>query len=224
MLGIELAKNKIKDDERYVRINFEQAKQWYNNGDAALKDIVLQAYTEDELSYNFKKITTFEKACEVLNYNYHDMCYIIEDISVVSKSAAAMFQLNIIRRVLNLGYDLHLADNSDIPYIYYPYNLLMTKDHTCYKADINSSKMKILGTIICDNTQYDVLGGTAVCSDSIGIGCFNINDGIGDVVADVTMFGCASKEIAEHFSKYFGMLIIEAKCGDIGDFKMCYNT
>lgn len=32
--------------------------------------------------------------------------------------------------------------------------------------------------------------------------------------------GCASKEIAEHFGKYFGMLITEAKYGDMVDFEI----
>lgn len=32
--------------------------------------------------------------------------------------------------------------------------------------------------------------------------------------------GCASKEIAQHLSKYFGMLITEAKYDDLPDFEI----
>lgn len=32
--------------------------------------------------------------------------------------------------------------------------------------------------------------------------------------------GCASREIAQHFGKYFGMLITEAKYADIVDFEV----
>ena len=34
---------------------------------------------------------------------------------------------------------------------------------------------------------------------------------------------CATKEIAKHFSKYFGMLITEAKYGDLPDFEIIEN-
>lgn len=38
--------------------------------------------------------------------------------------------------------------------------------------------------------------------------------------ANVGFLGCASKEIAQHFGEYFGMLITEAKYGDMVDFKI----
>ena len=36
--------------------------------------------------------------------------------------------------------------------------------------------------------------------------------------------GCASEEIARHFGKYFGMLITEAKYGDLPDFEIVSRT
>lgn len=46
---------------------------------------------------------------------------------------------------------------------------------------------------------------------------------ISRAVAAVGFLGCASEEIAQHFSKYFGMLITEAKFGDIIDFEIIEN-
>ena len=42
----------------------------------------------------------------------------------------------------------------------------------------------------------------------------------GNAGANMGFLGCASKEIAQHFGKYFGMLITEAKYGDIVDFEV----
>lgn len=36
----------------------------------------------------------------------------------------------------------------------------------------------------------------------------------------IEFLGCASEEIAEHLGKYFGMLITEAKYGDMVDFEI----
>lgn len=47
------------------------------------------------------------------------------------------------------------------------------------------------------------------------VGSFNWQTGICKCRSEVSLFGCATKEIAEHFGKYFGMLITEAKYGDL---------
>ena len=41
--------------------------------------------------------------------------------------------------------------------------------------------------------------------------------------ASFGFLGCASKEIAQHFGKYFGMLITEAKYADMIDFEIIEN-
>ena len=51
-----------------------------------------------------------------------------------SRASAAMTKLNIIRKALNLGQDLHLTKDY---YIYYPYNPFVTKRSTYYKKEIN---------------------------------------------------------------------------------------
>lgn len=73
--------------ERNVTLN--KAKEWFNR---TLKEIALRAFDKDELTYNFKNITTFKKACEVLGLNYDDMFYITKNIATISKASAAMFK------------------------------------------------------------------------------------------------------------------------------------
>ena len=204
-----------------IDVSLNEAKEWYNSENVTLKEIALRAFDKDELTYNFKSITTFKKACEALGLNYDDMFYITKNIATISKASAAMFKLNIIRKALNLGQDLHLTKNPEGSYIYYPYNPFVTKSSTYYKSEINSGKMEVIGKIKSEGEEYNILGGGADNSGDAGLGYFYSYNGVGSAFTDVGFLGCANEEIAQHFGKYFGMLITEAKYGSIiNDFEI----
>ena len=207
-------------EERNITITLNKAKEWFNSENAILKDIALQAFDKNELTYNFKNITTFKKACEVLGLNYGEMFFIIKNIATISKASAAMFKLNIIRKALNLGQDLHLTKDPEDSYIYYPYNPFVTKSSTYYKSEINSGKMEVIGKIKSEGEEYNVLGGSTNVGGTTGLGDFSSSNGVGATDANFGFLGCANKEIAQHLGKYFGMLITEAKYGDIVDFEI----
>ena len=205
--------------ERNITVTLNKAKEWFNSGNATLKEIALQAFDKDELTYNFKSITTFKKACMALNLDYM-LCLINADnIATISKASAAMFKLNIIRKALNLGQDLHLTKDSKDYHTYYPYNPFVTKSSTYYESMINSCKMEVIGKIKSEGEEYNVLGGGAYTGIA-GLGNFDSNGGVGFADTAVGLLGCAYKEIAQHLGKYFGMLITEAKYGDIVDFEI----
>ena len=204
--------------ERNITVTLDKAKEWFNSGNATLKEIALQAFDKDELAYNFKNITTFKKACEALNLDYMSCLINANNIATISKASAAMFELNIIRKALNLGQDLHLTKPKD-RYIYYPYNPFVTKSSTCYKNVINSYKMEVIGKIKSEGEEYNVLGGHA-SNGSANLGDFGSRSGVGYADTNIGFLGCANKEIAQHFGKYFGMLITEAKYGDMVDFEI----
>lgn len=206
--------------ERNVTVTLNKAKEWFNSGNATLKETALQAFDKDELTCNFKNITTFKKACEALGLNYDDMFYITKNIATISKASAAMFKLNIIRKALNLGQDLHLTKDPKDSYIYYPYNPFVTKSSTYYKSEINSGKMEVIGKIKSEGEEYNVLGGDTDDGGFAGLGSFRSNDGVGAAAANFGFLGCSNKEIAQHLGKYFGMLITEAKYGDMVDFEI----
>lgn len=210
--------------ERNITITLEKAKEWYSSGNNQLKEIALQAFNKDELLPSFKDITTFKKACEALNLHYEVTSIITKDIAMVSKASAAMFKLNIIRKALNLDQDLHLTKNLKNSYIYCPYNSFITKDSTYYKSEINSGKFEIIGKIKSEGEEYYVLGNYAYSNSYPGLGSFISHQGVSTSEGNRSGFlGCATKEIAQHFSKYFGMLIIEAKYADMVDFKIIEN-
>ena len=210
--------------ERNITVTLNKAKEWFNSGNATLKEIALQAFSEEELTtFDFTKIKTFEDALTALGYKESTKVYIrntINDISMYSRASAAMTKLNIIRKALNLGQDLHLTKDPKDSYIYYPYNPFVTKSSTYYKNRINSGKMEVIGKIKSEGKEYNVLGGYTFIGGNVGLSYFDSSNGVGNADANFGFLGCVTKKIAQHFGKYFGMLITEAKYGDIVDFEI----
>ena len=211
-------------EKREITISLDKAKEWFNGNNETLKELALQAFSEEELTtFDFTKIKTFEDALTALGYKESTKVYIrntINDISMYSRASAAMTKLNIIRKALNLGQNLHHTKNSKDYYIYYPYNPFATKSSTYYNSEINSSKMEVIGKIRSEEKEYNVIGGSAVNSGNANLGSFNSNNDLGVALADVGLLGCATIEIAKHFGKYFGILITKAKYGDMVDFEI----
>lgn len=203
---------------RNIKITFSDAIELYNSGNERLKMLVLNAFTEKELSHRFIRIQTLQDACMALNLDTTDIIRKANDIAKVSKASAAMFKLNIIRKALNLGYDLHLTKDHGDYGIYHPHNPFLVEDSTYFESDIDSGKMEIIGKIFSDGMPYNVLSGWAGRNGGNGLGSFQYCDGVGHPEADNGFLGCATREIAEHFGKYFGMLIIEAMYGDLPGF------
>ena len=204
-----------------LNVSIDMAREWYNGSDEVLRKLALECYSVDELKVvSFEEIKTFEDAVNVLNLNIDDVYITINRLEKISKASAAMFKLNIIRKALNLGQDLHLTKGPENSYIYYPYNPFVTNSSTYYKSDINSGKMEIIGKIKSEGEEYNVLGGYAFGGDSAGLGFFYSPYGVGHAYSDFGLLGCANKDIAQHLSRYFGMLITEAKYGDMVDFEI----
>lgn len=205
-------------------MTLEQAREWYNSGKAAYKKIALQNFSKEELAPNFRNIKTFDDACQILGIYYSE-----EDLEVIeqliSRASVAMFKLNIIRKALHIGQDLYLAKDTDsYSGIWYPYNPIIPSSSTIYAKEIKSNKVEVLGKIKSREIIYNVLNVDASTSGFTGLGSFNSHNGTGLCIADVAFLGCASREIAEHFGKYFGMLITKAKYGDMVDFEIIeYN-
>ena len=80
--------------------------------------------------------------------------------------------------------------------------------------------MEVIGKIKSEGEEYNVLGGSAYSGGYTGLGNFRSHYGVGAAIAGIGFLGCANEEIAEHFGKYFGMLITEAKYGDMVDFEI----
>lgn len=206
-------------EKRNVTVTLEKAKEWYNSNNESLKEIALQAFSRDEIMLDFENITSFKEACIALGLNCIDISIIIGNIARFSRASAAMLKLNIIRKALNLGQGLHFAKNPENSYIYHPYNPLITEDSDYYKSELFSGQMEVIGKVRIEGTLYKVLGGDSFIGTT-GLGCFSSFYGTCSADTGIGFLGCASKKIAQHFGKYFGMLITEAKYGDMVDFEI----
>lgn len=213
---------------RNVILTLEKAKEWFNSGNVMLKDIALQAFSKKELEeFDFTEIKSFEDAllcvCESNSWKYDQFMGIADRLRNISKASAAMFKLNIIRQVLNSGLDLYLTKDPENTCIYYPYNPFVLESSTYYKSELDSDEMEVIGKIKSEGILYNVLCGNAYYSDCVGLGRFDFDLGIGYADARLGFLGCESKKIAQHFGKYFGMLITEAKFADMVDFEIIEN-
>ena len=206
--------------ESNVRITIDDAIEMYHSGNEKFKKIALDAFGEIELNYNFRLVKRLEDACNALDLDYKCVVKEADSIANFSKASAAMFKLNIVKKALNLNQDLHFTKDPEDSYIYYPYNPFVTKSSTYYESDINSGNMEVIGKIKTEGKEYNILGGVASNGGIAGLGSFYSNHGVGLANATIGFIGCASEEIASHFGKYFGMLITEAKYGDLADFEI----
>lgn len=208
--------------KRNISITLEKAQEWYNSGNKSLKEIALQAFNEKELKFNFRDIKTLEDACNTLNLDYKNVVIKADYIELYSKSSAAMFKLNIIKKALNLGQELSFTKNPEDSYICYPFNPIIRKDSTYYSDEIKEGRIKIVGKFKVEGEIYLILGDSAIASITgfSGLGALNPKNGSCQAFSNTAFLGCASREIAEHFSRYFGTLITEAKYGDLKGFEI----
>lgn len=206
--------------ERNITITLEKARELYNSDNEPLKELVLQAFSKKEFTMLvFTKIKTFKDACDILNIEYKTANYLVQWIADTSKASAAMFKLNIIRKALNLGQGLHLTKNPKDSCVYNPSNPITTEFAT-YSFTLKGGE--VIGKVKIEEKIYEVYGNLTMGNTLTGLGSFE-SEKVGYSYADTGLLGCATKEIAQHFSKYFGLLITEAMYGDMVDFEIIEN-
>lgn len=203
-------------ESRNISLTLEKAREWYNSGSADLREVALQAYTEEELKKrSFRDIKTFEDACYTIMLHPYTEGRLIEKIEEVSKASAAAYKLNIIRKALNKGQKMEFTKGT----IYYPCTPFVTRKSTYYNDKLRDGSMVEVAQFMSNGEVYKLLGGNAYYGGHTGLGFFHSYDGVGSSYANVGFLGCASKEIAEHMSRYFAKEIFEAKYGDLVNYE-----
>lgn len=135
--------------------------------------------------HHFTNIKSFKDACEYLGIKFK---------STGDKHADAIIKIDIIGRALNNNYQFAFADGT----IYYPYLLIDKKVP-------DKEHIKVLV-----DQLYFLVGGHAHPGGDAGLGRLYAYTSPSDLYANVGLFPCKSKEIAEHFSKYFIKEIFDA--------------
>lgn len=203
-------------ESRNISLTLEKAREWYNSGSADLREVALQAYTEEELKKkSFRDIKTFEDACYTIMLHPYTEGRLIEKIEEVSKVSAAAYKLNIIRKALNKDQKMEFTKGT----IYYPYTPFVIRKSTYYNDKLRDGSTVEVAQFMSNGEVYKLLGGLAGLGCYAGLGGFHSRDGVGGSNASVGFLGCASKEIAEHMSRYFAKEIFEAKYGDLVNYE-----
>lgn len=206
-----------------VHISLDVARIMYNSDNEVMKDIALEAYDEDELIGNFSKILSFDDACAALDIHYGNALNMLEEMEIASVASVAMFKLNIIRKALNMKYELSLTkkpytNDDKMTRIYYPYVAIVPKKCEGYDKEYN---VEVIGNINSDGKVFSVLGGYSSVSPYNNLCHFDTVRKLGYTDANVGFLGCASEEIASYFGRRFGMLIVQAQYADmVKDFEI----
>ena len=208
------------ETHKTIDVSLNEAKEWYNSGNEKLKELALKCFPLRKLNaHNFENIKTFEDAVNELGKDIDHANFIVNILKHQSKASAAMYKLNIVRKALNLGQDLHFTKNQEDSYICHPYNPFAAKDSADFRNKNKFSKLEIIGKIKIKKEEHYVLGGGSNIGGYTVLGDWDYYNGIGYVTAAIDL-GCASEEIAQHLSLYFGMLITEARFGDLDGFEI----
>lgn len=191
-------------ESRNVILTFEKAKEFYNSGNAALKEVALQAFTKEELTTpKYTDIKTFYDACKVLKL---DKIQVIKEISFLKmlingRQLVAIYKLDIIRKALNGADWKPKMTKGDI---YYGWVRFYKKPNSVL------SDKKIIGNLIVDGQKYLLVGGFNNFGYSGGLSCFDSRAEYGYSSTAIGLLGCKSAEIAKYMSEQFGKLIFDA--------------
>lgn len=198
-------------ESRNVTLTLEKAREFYNSGNSALKEIALQAYTKEELTTpKFTDIKTFEQAVMALGMCPCDVevdLNSIGDLGLelrVAMHLKAVYKLNIIRKALNKDWNPSLVQGS----VYYPYVRFYPAGQKAREVVSENKEWKLGKSFIADGKKYTLVGGGYSCYPYDGLASFG--SGYGVVLPPLGLLGCKSREIAEHMSRYFSKEIFEA--------------
>ena len=190
-------------ETRNVTLTLKKAKEFYNSGNAALKEVALQAFTEQELATpNYRDITTFEDAVKALGLNMTDVNYDLKNLNGVEgrlgKHLTAIYKLDIIRKALNGDWKPELTKGT----IYYGWVRF-------YLPNKIPSDGKVIGKLKANGQKYLLVGGSGGYRSSAGLGSFYPGFGFGNSIASLGLLCCKSEEIAKHLSTHFGKIIFD---------------
>lgn len=198
-------------ETRNIELTLEKAQEWYKK-DGDLKEVALQAFTEEELKgVNFKCIHNLVDAARVLNLDLNELDHTLNHLEKISKASAAAFKLNLIRKALNMGQKMDFSKGK----IWYPYTPAVLPRNSYYKDsyEVEVAKIRI------GYDTFTLLGGSFDYGAYAGLGRLDSYYGMAASPADIGFLGCATKEIAQHMSRYFAKEIFEAKYSDFIDFE-----
>ena len=197
-------------------VTLEEARRWYKSDDLSLRKKAILSFREFELEYpGFQEVKDIADAVRVLNIGGPESILDgLEDLWFVSHSASKVCELSLIRKALHVEYDLPSFEDRDETGIYYP-TLHFRKQ--AYSDLAEWERKGVIGKLVFRGKTYLVFWGWSRLVEYNGLSnLFDLETASPSYILS-KLIGCATPEIAQHFSKYFGMTILEAMVGDIKD-------
>lgn len=193
-------------ETRNVTLTLQKAKEFYNSGNAALKEVALQAFNQEELTISkYTDIKTFEDACKALGMDINKVESDLNNLTCLEgglgEHLRAIYKLDIIGKALN-GADWEPKMTEG--HIYYGWARFYKKS-----SDVPSDK-KIIGKFIADGQKYLLVGGFVETKYFGGLGYVHPWYGYGTSVAAFGLLYCKNAEIAKYMSEQFGKIIFDA--------------
>lgn len=191
---------------RNVTLTLEKAKEFYNSDNAALKEIALQAFTQEELTTpKYTDIKTFKDACKYLGLNMDFVNFALCNMENIEgglgEHLKAIYKLDIIRKALNGADWKPKMTEGDVYYGWVRFYKKSRKVH---------SDKKIVGNFIADGQEYLLVGGFKVYGSCNGLGNFFSECECGYLGAYLGLLCCKSAEIAQYMGEQFGKIIFDA--------------
>lgn len=204
-------------------VTIQQARAWYKTDILDLKELALSLFDKEKLEgKDYKTITTYYDALCALDLDdtitSMPFCYLLS----INRAASAMFKLMIIRRALNLDYEMSLTENPESSVVYYvPSVMFIEKDcNQNRRSALRNEGAEIIGSFKSNGKEYDIIGNVADPYFYEDFSGYDRRGKIGGKISNLSVIlGCANEEIAKHFSKYFGVMMIEAVYGSLDDFE-----
>lgn len=193
-------------ETRNVTLTLEKAKEFYNSGNAALKEVALQAFTQEELTTpEYTDIKTFKDAVKALGMDPDDVFCDISHMEAIEgklgKHLTAIYKLDIIRKALNgADWKPKIAEGN----IYYGWVRFYEESR-----NVPFNK-KIIGSFYADGKKYLLVGGFGDYMSYNGLGNFYSGDEYSSSSANLGLLCCKSAEIAQYMSEQFGKIIFDA--------------
>lgn len=193
-------------EKRTIKISIETARDWYKGSNDSLKTLALQAFKEDELKPSYQNIKTLVDVKQALNISDSDWNN-INNIPVTEAKYSALVAL--IRKALHIGVNTSLWTGN----YYYPYFYIGKSEDVKKYTSYNCKNIEVTEEFPTVETNLSVGGRVGSGSDA-GLACFDSCLSVGCTYANVGALGCISREIAEHFGKYFSHYILKSWYGD----------
>lgn len=192
-------------ESRNIALTLEKAKEFYNSGNAALKEVALQAFTQEELiTLKYTNIKTFEDAVKALGLNMDFVNFTLCNIKNIEggfgKHLVAIYKLDIIRKALNgADWKPKMTEGN----IYYGWVRF-------YIPNKKPSDKKTIAAFKADGQKYLLVGGFRDYGYCDSLSNLNYRLGYSYSCADISLLCCKSPEIAQYMSEQFGKIIFDA--------------